>query len=83
MKETMYPNIYDALSALLADKEVDIYSDLRSLAENLIDSIDNNREAVPAYLTNLEISTKVFELKEQDLNSMRYDILSKITKSSV
>ena len=83
MKETMYPNIYDALSAILTDKEVDIYSDLRSLAENLIDSIDNNREAVPAYLINLEISTKVFELKEQDLNSMRYDILSKITKSSV
>ncbi len=83
MKETMYSNIYDALSAILADKEVDIYSDLRSLAENLIDSIDNNREAVPAYLINLEISTKVFELKEQDLNSMRYDILSKITKSSV
>lgn len=83
MKETMYPNIYDALSAILVDKEVDIYSDLRSLAENLIDSIDNNREAVPAYLINLEISTKVFELKEQDLNSMRYDILSKITKSSV
>ena len=83
MKETMYTNIYDALSAILADKEVDIYSDLRSLAENLIDSIDNNREAVPAYLINLEISTKVFELKEQDLNSMRYDILSKITKSSV
>ena len=83
MKETMYHNIYDALSAILADKEVDIYSDLRSLAENLIDSIDNNREAVPAYLINLEISTKVFELKEQDLNSMRYDILSKITKSSV
>ena len=83
MKETMYPNIYDALSAILADKEIDIYSDLRSLAENLIDSIDNNREAVPAYLINLEISTKVFELKEQDLNSMRYDILSKITKSSV
>lgn len=83
MKETMYPNIYDALSALLADKEVDIYSDLRSLAENLIDSIDNNREAVPAYLINLEISTKVFELKEQDLNNIRYDILSKITKSNV
>lgn len=83
MKETMYSNIYDALSALLADKEVDIYSDLRLLAKNLIDSIDNNREAVPAYLINLEISTKVFELKEQDLNSIRYDILSKITKSSV
>ena len=83
MKETMYSNIYDALSAILADKEVDIYSDLRSLAENLIDSIDNNREAVPAYLINLEISTKVFELKEQDLNNIRYDILSKITKSSV
>ena len=83
MKETMYHNIYDALSAILADKEVDIYSDLRSLAENLIDSIDNNREAVPAYLINLEISTKVFELKEQDLNNIRYDILSKITKSSV
>ena len=83
MKETMYPNIYDALSAILADKEVDIYSDLRSLAENLIDSIDNNREAVPAYLINLEISTKVFELKEQDLNSIRYDILSKITRSNV
>lgn len=83
MKETTYPNIYDALSALLADKEVDIYSDLRLLAENLIDSIDNNREAVPAYLINLEISTKVFELKEQDLNNIRYDILSKITKSSV
>ena len=83
MKETMYPNIYDALSALLADKEVDIYSDLRSLAENLIDSIDNNREAVPAYLINLEISTKVFELKEQDLNNIRYDILSKITRSNV
>ena len=83
MKETMYPNIYDALSAFLADKEVDIYSDLRSLAENLIDSIDNNREAVPAYLINLEISTKVFELKEQDLNSIRYDILSKITRSNV
>ena len=83
MKETMYSNIYDALSAILADKEVDIYSDLRSLAENLIDSIDNNREAVPAYLINLEISTKVFELKEQDLNNIRYDILSKITKSNV
>ena len=83
MKETMYPNIYDALSALLTNKEVDIYSDLRSLAENLIDSIDNNREAVPAYLINLEISTKVFELKEKDLNSIRYDILSKITKSNV
>ena len=83
MKETMYPNIYDALNALLANKEVDIYSDLRSLAENLIDSIDNNREAVPAYLINLEISTKVFELKEQDLNNIRYDILSKITKSNV
>lgn len=83
MKETMYPNIYDALNAFLANKEVDIYSDLRSLAENLIDSIDNNREAVPAYLINLEISTKVFELKEQDLNSIRYDILSKITKSNV
>ena len=83
MKETMYPNIYDALSAILADKEVDIYSDLRSLAENLIDSIDNNREAVPAYLINLEISTKVFELKEQDLNNIRYDILSKITKFNV
>ena len=83
MKETMYPNIYDALSAILADKEVDIYSDLRSLAENLIDSIDNNRKAVPAYLINLEISTKVFELKEQDLNSIRYDIFNKITKSNV
>lgn len=83
MKETIYPNIYDALNAFLANKEVDIYSDLRSLAENLIDSIDNNREAVPAYLINLEISTKVFELKEQDLNSIRYDILSKITKSNV
>ena len=83
MKEIMYPNIYDALSTLLANKEVDIYSDLRSLAENLIDSIDNNREAVPEYLINLEISTKVFELKEQDLNNIRYDILSKITKSSV
>ena len=83
MKETMYPNIYDALSKFLANKEVDIYSDLRSLAENLIDSIDNNREAVPAYLINLEISTKVFELKEQDLNNIRYDILSKITRSNV
>ena len=83
MKETMYPNIYDALSAILADKEVDIYSDLRSLAENLIDSIDNNREAVPAYLINLEISTKVFELKEQNLNSIRYDLFNKITKSNV
>ena len=83
MKEIMYPNIYDALSAFIANKEVDIYSDLRSLAENLIDSIDNNREAVPAYLINLEISTKVFELKEQDLNSIRYDILSKITRSNV
>ena len=83
MKETMYSNIYDALSAILADKEVDIYSDLRSLAENLIDSIDKNREAVPAYLLNLETSTKVFELKEQDLNSIRYDILSKITRSNV
>ena len=41
MKEIMYPNIYDALSKFLANKEVDIYSDLRSLAENLIDSIDN------------------------------------------
>ena len=79
----MYPNIYDALNTFLANKEVDIYSDLRSLAENLIDSIDNNREAVPAYLINLEISTKVFELKEQDLNNIRYDILSKITKSNV
>ena len=59
MKETMYPNIYDALSALLANKEVDIYSDLRSLAENLIDSIDNNREAVPAYLINLEIDLRM------------------------
>lgn len=83
MKKTMYPNIYDALSTFLANKEVDIYSDLRSLAENLIDSIDNNREAVPAYLINLEISTKVFELKEQDLNNIRYDILSKITRSNV
>ena len=83
MKEIMYPNIYDALNSFLANKQVDIYSDLRSLAENLIDSIDNNREAVPAYLINLEISTIVFELKEQDLNSIRYDILSKITKSSV
>ena len=83
MKETIYPNIYDALNALLATKEIDIYSDLRSLAENLIDSIDNNREAVPAYLINLEISTKVFELKEQDLNSIRYDIFNKITKSNV
>ena len=83
MKETMYPNIYDALNALLANKEIDIYSDLRSLAENLIDSIDNNREAVPAYLVNLEISTKVFELKEQNLNSIRYDIFNKITKSNV
>ena len=83
MKETMYPNIYDALNALLANKEIDIYSDLRSLAENLIDSIDNNREAVPAYLVNLEISTKVFELKEQNLNSIRYEILNKITKSNV
>ena len=83
MKETIYPNIYDALNAILANKEVDIYSDLRSLAENLIDSIDNNREAVPAYLINLEISTKVFELKEQNLNSIRYDIFNKITKSNV
>lgn len=83
MKETIYPNIYDALNAILVNKEVDIYSDLRSLAENLIDSIDNNREAVPAYLINLEISTKVFELKEQDLNSIRYDIFNKITKSNV
>ena len=83
MKETIYPNIYDAVNAILANKEVDIYSDLRSLAENLIDSIDNNREAVPAYLVNLEISTKVFELKEQNLNSIRYDIFNKITKSNV
>lgn len=83
MKETMYSNIYDALNTFLANKEVDIYSDLRSLAENLIDSIDNNREAVPAYLVNLEISTKVFELKEQDLNNIRYDIFNKITKSNV
>ena len=51
--------------------------------DKLIDSIDNNREAVPAYLINLEISTKVFELKEQDLNSIRYDIFNKITKSNV
>ena len=83
MKEIIYPNIYDALSKIVNNKEIDIYSDLKSLAENLIDSIDNNREAVPAYLINLEISTKVFELKEQDLNSIRYDIFNKITKSNV
>ena len=83
MKETMYPNIYDALSKLIADKEINIYSDLKSLAEGLIDSINNNKEAVPAYLINLEISTKIFELKEQDLNSIRYDIISKIVKSNV
>ena len=83
MKEIMYPNIHDALNKIVNDKEIDIYSDLKSLAENLIDSIDNNREAVPAYLINLEISTKVFELKEQDLNSIRYDIFNKITKSNV
>ena len=83
MKEIIYPNIYDALSKIVNNKEIDIYSDLRSLAENLIDSIDNNREAVPAYLVNLEISTKVFELKEQDLNSIRYDIFSKIIKANV
>ena len=83
MKEIIYPNIYDALSKIVNNKEIDIYSDLRSLAENLIDSIDNNREAIPAYLVNLEISTKVFELKEQDLNSIRYDIFSKIIKANV
>lgn len=83
MKEIMYPNIYNALSKIVNNKEIDIYSDLKSLAENLIDSIDNDRESVPAYLVNLEISTKVFELKEQDLNSIRYDIFSKIIKANV